>query len=468
MNFLINIFFLVFMTSLTGTFLQSVWFLGAKLCGRRNPLIVYAGLRAVCISYLVPVVYLLVWHYFDGSFFYMDEDTNYVRKELVFSERDIHILEVLGSLWLCLFFAQLAYQIVKYLRWQWFLRKKYREQAEDILEKLSECQNRLGMKKTPDLYRKAGLTTPLCTGLFCKSIQLPEKQYGSDEMNIIFMHELTHIKKHDLEMKWISVLITMIHCFNPMVYFLFRQISVWSEICCDILACEKGRETFSIKKYYSAILGMMTQQEDVGTKGVTMTALVEKDTDITRRIRFFKNYRKTKMPQRLMAGVFMAAVLFTGFVVSCASGKAALECYDSFSQKKFSMEMEIEEIIPLEETYVKNIDRKWKFSRKNTYKIDNKSSSGKMEDWNIKAGKAYQTEEFYCEQGSELKIYCIQTGNEDITMMAGMIGEDRSSRIVQDKNGLVHTFFIKEDGNYRIFVSNMNSLDIQVYLYYYK
>lgn len=468
MNFLINIFFLVFMTSLTGTFMQFVWFLGAKLCRHRNPLAVYAGLQAVCISYLVPVVYLLVWYHFDGSFFCVDGDTNYTRKELMFSERTIHILEFLGSLWLCLFFARLVYQIVKYLRWQWFLRKKYREQAEDILGTLSECQNRLGMKKTPGLYRKAGLTTPLCTGFFCKSIQLPEKQYRSDEMNIIFMHELTHIKKHDLEMKWISVFITLIHCFNPMVYFLFRQISVWSEICCDILACKKGREMFSIKKYYSAILGMMTQKEDVGIKDITVTALVETDIDITRRIRFFKNYRKTKMPQRLMAGVFMAAVLFMASAASYVSEKAVLECYDSFSGEKFSMEMEMEEIIPLKETYVKNIDKRWKFSRKNTYKIDDKSSYGKIDDWKIKAGKAYQTEEFYCEQGSELKICCIQTADEDITVVAGMIGEDRSSRIVQDKNSLVHTFSIKADGNYRIFVSNVNPSDIQAYLYYYR
>ena len=166
MNFSINIFFLVVLTSLTGTFLQLIWIFGTKLCGQKNPLAVYAGLRVVCASYLIPVVYFLVWHHFSGSFYLVSDETGRSQKMLMLTGDMASLLSVLGVLWLCLFLVQLSFQMVKYLRWSWFLKKERKEQDEDVLRKLSECRRRLDMRKAPEVYRKLGLGTPLCTGLF--------------------------------------------------------------------------------------------------------------------------------------------------------------------------------------------------------------------------------------------------------------------------------------------------------------
>lgn len=78
-----------------------------------------------------------------------------------------------------------------------------------------------------------------------------------EELKVIFMHEFALIKRHDLEMEWISIMITMIHWFNPIAYWLFRQIYIWSENGCDVLAYEK---TGVAIKHYMAGLKMMTKK----------------------------------------------------------------------------------------------------------------------------------------------------------------------------------------------------------------
>lgn len=436
------------------------------MCGPRNPLAVYAGLKVVCAGYLVPVVYLLVWYHFSGSFYFVSDETGRSYKMLMLTGRTASVLSVLGILWLCLFLIQFSRQMIKYLRWSWFLKKERKEQDEDVLQKLSECRRRLAMKRVPEVYRKVGLNTPLCTGLFSKTIQLPERQYRSEELDVIFMHELTHIRKHDLEMKWISVLILLIHCFNPMVYFLFREISVWSEIRCDIVACEKGREAFSIKKYYSAILGMMQQGENYNGKDVVLTALMEKDTDITRRIRFVKNYRKTEVPLRFMSAAAMAAILFMALAVSYVYGKGIMDYYEHFTQEDFSMEME--EIVPMEENHVENVDEIWKFSERKETNTDADKSYGNLDDLKMKSGRAYQTEEIYCEPGTEIMVNCMLSNDSGRMVVAGIISEDRSARFVSDKNCVGYRFSITEGGNYRIFSGNSNADEVTVNVNYYR
>ena len=70
---------------------------------------------------------------------------------------------------------------------------------------------------------------------------------------MVFMHELTHYKRHDLAIKWFSLFVNAIHWFNPLSYLLCRNISDACEVSCDI-AVTKNMTEEEQKLYMKTIL----------------------------------------------------------------------------------------------------------------------------------------------------------------------------------------------------------------------
>lgn len=460
----IHIFFLVFLTTLTGTCTQLLWLLARKLCGYKNPMAIYAGLRFVCLSYVVPAAYLLSYRYFHNSFFAVNHGDN-IAKMLQLTPFFKDVLSVLAVIWLCLFLLILCFRVTQHLRWRQLIPWEHKEGDAEVLEKLAECCRRLHIRRMPKVYRKKDLPTPLCSGLFTKIVMLPEREFSPEELEIIFMHELTHIRKHDLEMKWMSVFITMIHCFNPMAYFLFRQISIWSEIRCDILACEKSVGVFTTKKYFHVIFEMMLNNNGRSFKDFILTALAEKSSTIVERLRYVINYKKTEKRKRIMASIVMAAVLVIGSVVSYAAGATIMGHYDQFVKNRFSMG--IEHLSGQDEEIIPDVDKRWNFTRIVDHGSGSKEKMGYEYRWKLGSLDAYEIKQIYCEAGNVVKIHCLLEDGSDKYAMAGIIGSDRTARIVKKQNAVLHSFDIDESGYYSVFAGNINDSDIEVNVKYY-
>lgn len=460
-NLSIYIFFLVVSTTLTGSFVQLIWFAGRKLCGFKNPVVVYHALKVVCVSYIVPVVYIFSWCYYN-SFFYIEKESNSFAKFLELIPLVRHILSVLAVIWMCFFFCVLCYRMSQLIKWKLYIKWNRQETRAEIVAKMEECQKKLHVRKKVKIYRKSGLATPLCTGLFSKKILLPEKEYRDQDLEVIFMHELTHIKNHDLEWKWMSVLITMIHCFNPFSYQLLQQISIWNEIGCDIHACEKGKEMFTIKGYYNVILNMMMQNRDRRLNDFIMTALAEKGSDMVIRIQHIKEYKKSGRKRRIMAAAIMTAALTVAFFVSYHSVTNILNAYDMFINNNFFMKWENrnfeEETIQTIEQIADYHDENW---------IEKKAEESRIYKWNLKAGNTYEIKEIDGKEGSRLKVYCYLFYENNKDIIAGIIEPEGTVRSVKNTKVVEHIFDIKADGEYSIFVKSADDSDIEAYFSYY-
>ena len=116
MNLVVNLFFMVLLTALTGVFMQILWWFGLKICVKGNPLFVYAGLRLVCLSYLFPAAYIVILPYLKGSFYYVAGESYNLNSMLELTPHVKAVLELAALVWFLCFltiaFRRLA-QVMK-------------------------------------------------------------------------------------------------------------------------------------------------------------------------------------------------------------------------------------------------------------------------------------------------------------------------------------------------------------------
>ncbi|MFP3391566.1 M56 family metallopeptidase [Brevibacillus sp. SIMBA_040] len=110
------------------------------------------------------------------------------------------------------------------------------EQADDpiIMNELAVCQQKLGMKKEIPVYLSPYSSTPFLYGVGKPRIVLPATMdFSEEQYHQIFLHELTHYKRHDTLLKCLFIVTNALHWFNPLAYLARRDIDRYCELSCD-------------------------------------------------------------------------------------------------------------------------------------------------------------------------------------------------------------------------------------------
>jgi len=90
-------------------------------------------------------------------------------------------------------------------------------------------------KKVRVLLMPAG-TTPAVVGVRQPSILLPEDwetRFNEQSLRHVLLHELLHVKQHDLAWNWAATAVQALHWFNPLVWFVVSRFQADRELRCD-------------------------------------------------------------------------------------------------------------------------------------------------------------------------------------------------------------------------------------------
>jgi len=102
--------------------------------------------------------------------------------------------------WLAL--AVLMYNLIGYAAFAKKLRRSYTPAREEETEMLAA----LATHKIPRLLRSTTAATPMLIGLFRPIVVLPNREYTPAQLQSILLHELTHMRRFDIAIKWLSLL----------------------------------------------------------------------------------------------------------------------------------------------------------------------------------------------------------------------------------------------------------------------
>lgn len=180
------------------------------------------------------------------------------------------VLPAAVFIWIC---GIVAIMILAYHIWRYalFARmiKRWGVSGEDerILYVFESAKEDLGLSKEKiDLKICNFVSSSMLTGFLHPVILLPDKPFDEDELQLIFRHELIHYKRHDLFIKLLIVIVTCIHWFNPIVYWMCAAMQTDGEASCDETVLQ-NTDMENRRFYGEVIIGM------IGNQRIPKTAL---------------------------------------------------------------------------------------------------------------------------------------------------------------------------------------------------
>jgi beta-lactamase regulating signal transducer with metallopeptidase domain/uncharacterized membrane protein YkoI len=189
---------------------------------------------------------------------------------------------------------------------------------ENLLSVFLAVQAEMGLQqKNIDLKVCGFVSSSMLTGFLRPMILLPEKYFGTDELELIFRHELIHYKRRDLLVKLLSVIAISLYWFNPIIYWMYEAIQADGEASCDeavLLASGKENRHF----YAEVIIGMIGEKNRIGTILSTCLFYRSKFSIKKRLDTIMDTTRKMKWPAILVLVIVLMLTLLSGSVFAFA------------------------------------------------------------------------------------------------------------------------------------------------------
>lgn len=156
---------------------------------------------------------------------------------------------------------------------------------------LEQCCQRLQLRNAPAVLESIEVSSPALHGLFRPRLLLPKgftEKFSVAELRFVFLHELAHLKRRDLLMNWLVVVLQILHWFNPLVWFGFARWRAERELACDAMALEAAGEGQN-KEYGRTILHLLDSFGQP-TTAPGLVGILEDKRQLRRRIAMIASY----------------------------------------------------------------------------------------------------------------------------------------------------------------------------------
>lgn len=148
-------------------------------------------------------------------------------------------LVFLSLLWLAGACSLTGYVLACNVRLWRIVRRAQSVTDRQILDLLEECKSRLGTRTTLAVVATDRVSSPALFGFVRPRLLLPGSamaELSLDELRHVFLHELAHLKRHDILVGAVASLLHVLHWFNPLIAFGLKRMRADRELACDALA----------------------------------------------------------------------------------------------------------------------------------------------------------------------------------------------------------------------------------------
>ena len=209
-------------------------------------------------------------------------------------------VSILAWLWLIGAMLLILLNIALYIS----LNVKIRKNGEIIsLSEIGEYTNR---KINVRVWES--IASPFMMGVIKPTLILPKTELSSEQLHNILCHEMTHFKRRDILYKCFAEFVKCVHWFNPVIWYVTRQIATECEISCDI-AVTKNMSDSEEMSYINTILSLLPMGKSKQLPLTTQMASSKKI--LKRRFIMIKNKKTTSRFMSVISAVIAVAMLST-------------------------------------------------------------------------------------------------------------------------------------------------------------
>jgi bla regulator protein BlaR1 len=147
-------------------------------------------------------------------------------------------IAMLPPVWLAGAIVMVIYVCAGNFRLWWIVKRERPLTQQRILDLLEDCKEQLAIHTILGVVVTDRVKSPALFGFIRPRLLLPKgiiESLGIEQLRHIFLHELAHLKRHDIGFGWLMALCQAIHWFNPLVWYGFYRMRLDRELACDAL-----------------------------------------------------------------------------------------------------------------------------------------------------------------------------------------------------------------------------------------
>ena len=187
----------------------------------------------------------------------------------------------------------------------------------DWLNPLWEVADRLALDQPPRLLRSEDAKMPFACGLFTPTIVLPAEcdSWSLDRRRAVLLHELAHVRRHDLIGHTLGRLACAVYWFHPLVWTAAKQLRSESERACDDLALACGARATD---YAEHLLDIVTSVRRDATPSVALAMARRKEFE-GRMLAILDPELRHSSPSRRQSATLIGSLALISIVVGAAA-----------------------------------------------------------------------------------------------------------------------------------------------------
>lgn len=189
--------------------------------------------------------------------------------------------------------------------------------TEDWLAPLYEVSDRMGLEQPPRLLRSGTAKMPFACGVFKPTIVLPAEcdSWTLDRRRAVLLHELAHVRRHDLAGHTLGRLACAFYWFHPLVWTAAKQLRNESERACDDIALACGARA---SDYAEHLLEIVTSVRGDQTPNVALAMARRKEFE-GRMLAILDPELRHSGPSRSQSIGLIASLVLISVVVGAAA-----------------------------------------------------------------------------------------------------------------------------------------------------
>jgi bla regulator protein BlaR1 len=223
----------------------------------------------------------------------------------------LRVVDILAIVWLAGSLVLAVYVFVSNFR-LWRIIKSVRPLTEQrILDLLEDCKRQTGVETILGIVVTDKVKGPALFGFFRPRLLLPVgiiETHNIKELRHIFLHELSHLKRYDILLGWLTTLLLVIHWFNPLVWYAFYRMRQDRELACDASALSFMGIGES-EKYGMTIVRLLEKFSQARALPI-IAAVSEDKSNLKKRIAMISEFRKEPYVWSVLAVILITVLGF--------------------------------------------------------------------------------------------------------------------------------------------------------------
>jgi bla regulator protein BlaR1 len=185
--------------------------------------------------------------------------------------------------------------------------------SDALRAEIASAATEVRLKRLPQVWVSPAVDSPAVTGLLRPVLLLPAgfpHTFTAEEARMVLLHELSHLKRHDLPLNWLTCVLQALHWFNPVLWFAFARMRADREAACD--ARVLSVDSIDRRATYGGALLKLQGIHPTPAMALGFVGLFERGSEMKSRIRGISAYRPSQPAGRVTGSALVASLFLFG------------------------------------------------------------------------------------------------------------------------------------------------------------